>query len=883
MSNRVVETLYRLRDGTTEVLRRIGGAFNQSATDAEQAGARIEAANRRQQSSLGSLFAKIGQIRLGYFAVAAAVTSVIASVRNWTTAASTQANAEARLETAIRNGAGATQEQIQALKDLAAERQRVTRFGDEQTIAAQAQLATFRLTAEQIGELIPRVQDLAEANRRQGRTNVDLEQSAILVGRAITGNVGALSRYGVVLTSAQQQAIRFGSEQERVAAVAEALDDNFKGLSTSLPPFERAVESASNGWGDFREKLGEAITESPAVIAALETLTRVVTRAGEAVSSQAARFDAAFRLIGAGIMGVVSTTTAGWNAIQAGSAKAAEAIIRAVRGIADALARVTFGDVRRSLEAFVQDADQLIGDLSERSAAKWDRAREAASQYVETVRNTGDALAQLATNQERAGKAAEETAAATDEATEAERERRAAIERTAAALEALQIDVEKVETGISSAAREATASLIQLAQDGEASLEVLAAAAEATTKGFDDIELQAYREELGRLLEAGRLTEGQFEAMTRQLKEVEQQVTKSTDAFDGLKRAVAEAGTFTELAALAAQVKALGDAGELTADQIASLEDALNQQEAALLRNVDAAAKAGQAARNVGQEIQQGLVSAADKARESFAQALLKVGAWIDEVKSFSEGARREVENLIDKLNMVGGAPITDGFRPLYRGLDEITRRFDEQATAADRLIDRYRETGDAMGILSEAARLARENVTLLDETRLNALNGAIRAAREEMEAARRSSADLVESLTDDLLRLQGATEQIEERRRNRQRDEIRLKLQQQGLDRETRANLEESLRLMDEIERTRRNQATSERDIADNIERQQRGLEAAGAGTGSGGARKLDINLNVGGGGPGGPNLSQMDLNLLRDRLLPAILQQLQFDSQRS
>jgi hypothetical protein len=115
--NRVVETIYRLRDKTTEVLKRITRGYRQNASTAETTSKRVEAANRRQQSSLSSVLSSVGRLRFAYLAIAGAVVGAIRGIAGMAKAASDQENAERRLTTALEErNAGARDEEIEALK-----------------------------------------------------------------------------------------------------------------------------------------------------------------------------------------------------------------------------------------------------------------------------------------------------------------------------------------------------------------------------------------------------------------------------------------------------------------------------------------------------------------------------------------------------------------------------------------------------------------------------------------------------------------------------------------------------------------------------------------------------------------------------------------------
>ncbi|MDD5502476.1 MAG: hypothetical protein PHH26_03310 [Candidatus Thermoplasmatota archaeon] len=204
-------------------------------------------------TGLGSIVTKIG----GVLAAGFAVKSIVSGIKDLTKAAEEQIKAENRLETLAKNVPGTTEAQITALKQLAATQQNLTTIGDEVTIAGQSQLATFQLSTDTIAKLTPAFQDLAVATYGANVSQEQMIQSGNLLGKAMMGNTGALSRVGVSFTDAQAQILKTGNEAQRAATLVEVLGQNFGGLAESTRnTTEGSIIAMKNAWGDMKEVLG---------------------------------------------------------------------------------------------------------------------------------------------------------------------------------------------------------------------------------------------------------------------------------------------------------------------------------------------------------------------------------------------------------------------------------------------------------------------------------------------------------------------------------------------------------------------------------------------------------------------------------------------------
>lgn len=100
--------------------------------------------------------------------------------------------------------------------------------------AAQAQLGTFALTANQVKTLTPALADMIANNKGYNATAQDGVQIANLLGKVMTGSATALSKYGVTMTDAQKKVLQAGSASEKAAMAAKVLEANFGGINKAL-------------------------------------------------------------------------------------------------------------------------------------------------------------------------------------------------------------------------------------------------------------------------------------------------------------------------------------------------------------------------------------------------------------------------------------------------------------------------------------------------------------------------------------------------------------------------------------------------------------------------------------------------------------------------
>ncbi len=364
LKDRIVQIAYELKDRFTSRIGKITGGFREVESASNKSSAQIERNNTLAGRSFGSLLAGIGKAKLGLLALGAVLVSGVSAIGRWTAATNVQERAETKLATTLTNLTGASKEQIQALKDQAGALQQLTGYGDEQTISAQAMLGTFQLTAEQIQALTPRLLDMAEASRKAGQEQVDLESISIALGKAFTSGIGSLSRYGVAMSDTQKKAFKLADQNEKVRILTEVLDGNFKGLAEAVgETYEGEVRKGDAAQGDFLETLGKLFTENKAFIGLQKLITDAWVKIGEGISGSAADIGVVVTALANIVTGAANSIRIAFNIIQIAIKTAVAAVLPVLELLSRTLGALTFGDLSQSFKSTADDIRSYSRDL----------------------------------------------------------------------------------------------------------------------------------------------------------------------------------------------------------------------------------------------------------------------------------------------------------------------------------------------------------------------------------------------------------------------------------------------------------------------------------------------------------------------------------------
>ena len=257
--------------------------------------------NLKQSMSLSQKFnsvtsSTLGQLAIGYFTISGLVGQYNKAVE----ASNYQIEQEAKLYNTLR-AQNFRDEQIKSIIDLTGSLQSLGVVGDEVTIAGAQQLATYRLQEDSIKKLLPTMQDLLVKQKGLNGTGQDMEGIASMFAKSMNGQTMALKRSGIILSEREEQLLKVGTEEQKVALLTEAVrrsigEQNKEMLKTP----EGKITSAKNRIGDLYETWGMSVRETRAkfwefVADNAEGLKDVVNRVFKAGASFVDTFLGVFR------------------------------------------------------------------------------------------------------------------------------------------------------------------------------------------------------------------------------------------------------------------------------------------------------------------------------------------------------------------------------------------------------------------------------------------------------------------------------------------------------------------------------------------------------------------------------------------------------------
>lgn len=244
--------------------------------------------------------------------------------------------AETKLATVMQQRMGATDAEIQSIKDLAAAQQEIGVIGDEVQLSGAQQIATFLSEKDSLEALVPAMNNLLAQQKGLNATTGDAVQVGNLMGKAMMGQVDALKRVGITFTEAEANVMKYGTEQERAAMLAQIITNNVGEMNAQLAQTESGKQQQlANAIGDVKEQIGGLVNgalpfvtiaaQSTAALASITTLITGVKTLSAVMYANAKAFavsTAAYiknkvaTLAAAAAQGVVRAATMAWKAAQ---------------------------------------------------------------------------------------------------------------------------------------------------------------------------------------------------------------------------------------------------------------------------------------------------------------------------------------------------------------------------------------------------------------------------------------------------------------------------------------------------------------------------------------------------------------------------------------
>lgn len=192
--------------------------------------------------------------------VAAAFSQVSSAVSGMTQFYAAQVEAETKLQTVMRNTMDATDDEVQSIKDLCSAQQELGVVGADVQVAGAQELATYASKKSSLATLIPVMNDMIAQQYGFNATQEAAVNIATMMGKVFAGQTSALSRYGYTFSEAQEQILKFGTEEEKAATLAEVIRQSVGGVNEELAKTDAGhMVQLRNAIDDIKVQVGQML------------------------------------------------------------------------------------------------------------------------------------------------------------------------------------------------------------------------------------------------------------------------------------------------------------------------------------------------------------------------------------------------------------------------------------------------------------------------------------------------------------------------------------------------------------------------------------------------------------------------------------------------
>lgn len=255
-----------------------GKGFKDLAKDADGLRRVITSTMSEAQQLKGNVI-NFAALATGIEAAHRSFSQLQSGMRELADAYAVQEVAETKLATVMRQRMGVTDAEIQSIKELASAQQEAGVIGDEVQLSGAQQMATFLNEKQSLDTLIPAMNNLLAQQKGLNASTSDAVSVGNMLGKVMMGEVGALKEVGISFTEAEANVLKYGTEQERAAMLAQVIQNNVGDMNAELAQTDSGKQQQLvNALGDIKEQVGGLVN------GALPFVT-MAAQAGEALSA----------------------------------------------------------------------------------------------------------------------------------------------------------------------------------------------------------------------------------------------------------------------------------------------------------------------------------------------------------------------------------------------------------------------------------------------------------------------------------------------------------------------------------------------------------------------------------------------------------------------
>ena len=259
MSN-ILTYILQMNDKMSTTLNKVGASSDTTAKKVDKLEKEVNSLNKAKLTGISNSFSSFLKSVAPIALITGAIVKLTQVVSGSRGAYEAQAVAEKQLSSVMRNTMNARQDEIKSILDLASAQQKLGVIGDEVQLSAAQELATYLTKTDSLKKLMPVMNDMLAQQYGLNASQEQAAQIASMLGKVMDGQVGALSRYGYKFDKAQEKVLKFGTEAQRAAVLADVVSSAVGGVNADLAKTQEGItKQQENDLGDIAERIGKTV------------------------------------------------------------------------------------------------------------------------------------------------------------------------------------------------------------------------------------------------------------------------------------------------------------------------------------------------------------------------------------------------------------------------------------------------------------------------------------------------------------------------------------------------------------------------------------------------------------------------------------------------
>lgn len=186
-----------------------------------------------------------------------ALSNLQTALKSMAAGAASAEVANTKLATVMQQRMDASDEDVAAIKKVISAQKELGVIGGTAQVAGAQQVATFLKQRESLEVLIPAMNDLLAQQKGLNATQEDAVSVANLMGKVMTGQTSALKRVGITFDEAQENILKYGTESEKAATLAQVITDNVGHMNAELAKTDAGKQKQlENAFAGVKNKIG---------------------------------------------------------------------------------------------------------------------------------------------------------------------------------------------------------------------------------------------------------------------------------------------------------------------------------------------------------------------------------------------------------------------------------------------------------------------------------------------------------------------------------------------------------------------------------------------------------------------------------------------------